>query len=161
MSGRVTGLLLAFALVSVPVSAQVEIVAMRTPGISCGTCAAVSEINLRRLVTGINKVAISRSKETVIVSYKPGAPFDLQAIRNVLEPLDVRIAQIQISAKGHVKAEGTKLLFVAGSDTFVLAANPNGPELAAAATPIQIEGVLNDRVTPMQLRPMTSKPAAP
>ena len=52
-------LLSTLALASVmPVLAQVEKVAMRTTGISCGSCAAVSEINLRRLVAGVDKVTI-------------------------------------------------------------------------------------------------------
>ncbi len=40
---------------SAPLLAQVEKVAMRTSGISCGTCAAVSEIYLRQL-GGIDKI---------------------------------------------------------------------------------------------------------
>ena len=47
-----------------PALAQVEQVAMRTTGIACGTCAAVSEIYLKRLPS-INKVVISISKEAV------------------------------------------------------------------------------------------------
>ena len=46
---------------SVPVSAQVEKVAMRTTGISCGVCAGLSEIYFRRL-PGVAGVKISLSK---------------------------------------------------------------------------------------------------
>ena len=41
-----------------PAIAQVERVAIRTTGISCGTCAAISEFYLRRLPS-IDKVNIS------------------------------------------------------------------------------------------------------
>ena len=40
---------------AIPAMGQVERVAMRTTGISCGTCALVSEINFRRLA-GVEKV---------------------------------------------------------------------------------------------------------
>ena len=45
-------MLLVFALLSAstrPAVAQVEKVAMRTTGISCGVCAAVSEANFKRM----------------------------------------------------------------------------------------------------------------
>ena len=158
MPGKVMGPLFAFALAAaVPVSAQVEQVAVRTTGISCGSCAAVSEINLRRLVTGLDKVTISMSKEAIVVSYKPGAPFRPQTIRDVLQPLQVGILQFQISARGRVQEQGTKRIFVAGNDTFTLVEDPSGPKMPAA-TPIAIEAILYDRVDPMQLKVMTFKP---
>src|SRR5437899_6646201 len=63
-----------------PAMAQVERVAIRTTGISCGTCAAVSEFYLRRLPS-IDKVNISLKNEAVMVSYKPGSALDRKSTR--------------------------------------------------------------------------------
>jgi len=59
---------------ALPAAVQVEKVAIKTTGISCGTCAAVSEIYLRRLPS-IDKINISMKNEPVLVSYKPGSWF--------------------------------------------------------------------------------------
>src|SRR5262245_35974422 len=93
---------LAVALLSaVPASAQVEQVAIKAGGLACGTCALVSEVNLRKL-EGIEGVSISLSQEAVLVAYKPGALFRPQAILQVFEPLEVTIRQVQISARGRI-----------------------------------------------------------
>ena len=52
----------------VPLWSQVETVAMHTTGISCGVCAAVSEISLKQM-TGVDRVAISLAKEAIIIAY--------------------------------------------------------------------------------------------
>ena len=92
--------LLALAAVTVqPGAAQVEKVAMRTTGISCGICAGLSEIYFRRL-PGVDQVKISLSKEAILLTYKPGAAFDPEGIRKILQPLEVGVTQFQISAHG-------------------------------------------------------------
>ena len=139
-----------------PAFAQVEKVAMRTTGISCGTCAAVSEILLRQL-SGIDKIKISLSSEAIMVSYKPGAAFQPKEIRDALRKTDVGVVQFQISARGRVQEQGGKRLFVCGKDTFVLAAAANSPQVSAGS-PVLIEGTVNDRVDPMELKIMTVKP---
>ena len=154
MPSKVMGFVCAFVLASaVSASAQVERVAMRTTGISCGSCAAVAELNLHRLVTGVDEVTISMAQEAIMVAYEPGAPFELQPIRDVLNPLEVGILQLQISARGQVltKDQGMQRTFVAGEDSFVLKDNPSGPTLPLD-TLIVVEGVLNDQVDPMQLK---------
>src|SRR5579863_3575430 len=82
-------------LASLPASAQVEKVAMRTTGISCGVCAGLSEVYFRRM-PGIDAVKISLSKEAIMLTYKPGATFDPKAIRDLLRPMDVGVVQFQI-----------------------------------------------------------------
>ena len=62
---------------------QVEKVAMRTTGISCGVCAGLSEIYFHRL-PGVDKVKISLSQEAIMLTFKPGAKFDPKAIRKIL-----------------------------------------------------------------------------
>ena len=149
-----------FALLSAtPGLAQVERVAMRTTGISCGVCAAVSEVYLRQL-PGIDKIKISLSNEAIMVSYKPGAAFQPKDIRDALKKTDVGVVQFQISARGRVQEQGGKRLFVAGKEKFVLETGPNTPTVPLD-TPVLIEGTVNDRSDPMQLKVMTVKPIKP
>ena len=139
--------------------AQVEKVAVRTTGISCGTCAAFSEIYMRRLA-GVDSIQISLSNEAILVSYKPGAAFQPKDIRDVLKRTDVGVVQFQISARGRVQEQGGHRFFVAGKDRFVLAAGPNAPEVPSD-TAVLIEATVNDQANPMELKVMTVKPAKP
>lgn len=142
--------------VALPAAAQVEKAAIRTTGISCGTCAAVSEFYLRRLPS-IDKISISRKNEAVMVSYKPGATFQPKDLREALQKTDVGITQLQISARGRVQEQAGKRFFIAGKDRFLLVSAPNTPQLPSN-TPVLIEAVVNDRTDPMELRIMTYKP---
>ena len=155
-------ILLAAVLVAMPALGQVEKVAVRTTGISCGDCAAVSEIYLRRL-EGVDKVAISMSKEAVLVTYKPGASFQPWDIRDALSRTDVGVVQIQISARGRVQEQAGKRFFVAGKDKFLLLASPPTPNApptpkVPSDTPVTIEGIVNDRTDPMELRVLSFQP---
>jgi hypothetical protein len=136
--------------------AQVEKVAMRTTGISCGTCAAVSEIYLRQLA-GIDKINISLSNEAIMVSYKPGATFQPKDLRDALKKTEVGVVQFQISARGRVQEQGGKRFFIAGKERFVLTPAPNAPQVPPD-TPVLIEATVNDGANPMELKVMTFKP---
>lgn len=149
------GLMLALAMSAL---AQVEKAAMRTKGISCGVCAVVSEVHLRG-IAGVDKVTISKSAESVVVSYKPGAPFQPAEIRKAVEGLNVAIAQFEVSVRGRVQDEGGKRFFLAGKDRFVLASAANAPKVPSG-TPVVIEAILNDKVNPMELRVLAFKPIA-
>lgn len=152
-------LLLGLALASAtPALAQVEKTALQTPGISCGTCALIAELNLKRLA-GVDEVTISRSKEAVLISYKPGATFDPDGIRGVLEPLGVGIARVQISARGRAQGQGGKQFFVAGRNKFAVVAAAKAPPIPSG-TLVLIEAVVNERSAPMELTAMTVKPLA-
>ena len=139
--------------------AQVEKVAVRTTGISCGTCAAFSEIYLRR-IAGVDSIKISLSNEAILVSYKPGAVFQPKDIRDVLKRTDVGVLEFQISARGRVQEQGGRRVFVAGKDRFVLAAAASAPPVPSDMA-VLLEGTVNDQVNPMELKVMTVKPAAP
>jgi hypothetical protein len=139
--------------------AQVEKVAVRTTGISCGTCAAFSEIYLRRLA-GVDGIKISLSNEAILISYKPTATFQPKDIRDVLKRTDVGVLQFQITARGRVLEQGTQRFFVAGRDRFLLAASADAPHLPPGS-PVIIEAMLNDLVDPMELKVMTVKPMTP
>jgi hypothetical protein len=139
-----------------PVLAEVEKVTIRTTGISCGACAVVSEIQFRRM-PDIADVAISLSNESITLSYKPGTTFGPRQIRQVLQLLDVGVVQFQIRARGRVQQRGGKRFFIAGKDEFVLAAADNGAAIPVDA-PVLIEGIINDRLDPLELRISTFKP---
>ena len=141
------------------VFAQVEKVAIRTTGISCGTCAFVSEIYLKRLA-GVDAIKISLSSEAIMLSYKPGAVFQPKDIRDALQKTDVGVLQFQISARGHLQARGDTRFFVAGRNRFVLTGGGNTPQIPSG-TPVLIEATLNDQTDPMELRVMTVKPIKP
>lgn len=136
-------------------SAQVEKVAMRTTGISCGFCAGLSELSFRR-VPGVDKVAISLSQEAIMLSYKPGATFDPAGIRKILEGWKVGVVQFQISARGRVEEQGGKEFFRASKDKFALTAGPHSPAIPSN-TPVIIEGILNDRSNPMEVKVLNFK----
>lgn len=141
------------------VFAQVQKVAIRTTGISCGTCAFVSEIYLKRLA-GVDTIKISLSNEAVMVSYKPGAVFQPKDIRDALQKTDVGVLQFQISARGRVEERGGIRFFIAGRDRFVLTAVPDDPRVPSG-TAVLIEATLNDQTDPMELKVMTIKPIKP
>src|SRR5215467_2824171 len=141
---------------TLPAVAQVERVAIRTTGISCGTCAAVSELYLKRLPS-VDKVIISMKNEAVMVSYKSGSTFQPKDLRDVLKKTEVGVTQFQVSARGHVLDQAGKRFFIAGKDKFVLVSGSNSAQIPLN-TPVSIEAVVNDRVDPMELRVMTFKP---
>src|SRR2546429_850287 len=78
---------------ALPAAAQVEKVAIKTTGISCGTCAAVSEIYLRRLPS-IDKINISLKNEAGLVSYKPGSSFQTNDLREDLQKTEFCVTLI-------------------------------------------------------------------
>ena len=141
---------------ALPAPAQVDRVAVRTTGISCGTCAAVSEFYLRRLPS-IDKIDISLKNEAVMVSYKPGSSFQPKDLREVFQKTDVAVTQMQISARGRVQEQAGKRFFIAGKDKFLLVSAANSPRVPVN-TPVSVEAVVNDRVDPMELRVITVKP---
>jgi copper chaperone CopZ len=126
-------------------SAQVDKVEMHTVGISCGSCAAISEVYLRHL-DGIAKVSISKSKEQVMVFYKPEARFRPEELREALGKTGVKVAQFRISAHGQVQQEGDKKFFLIGNDRFRLFRSPHLP-----TGPVALEATLNDEVRPMEI----------
>jgi len=142
---------------AISLQAQVERVAMRTTGISCGMCAAVSEVYLRQL-GGVDKIKISLSQEAIMVLYKPGAAFRPKDIRDALKKTDVGVTQFQISARGQVQQQNGKRLFIAGKDVFILV--PSTGLSVPADTPVVLEGILNDQTNPMELKVLTVNPIA-
>ncbi len=145
----------ALALVAeIPALAQVDKIAVRTHGLSCGDCAMVSEVYLKRL-PAIDQVKISMSQELIVVTLKPNALFDAFEIRDALDRTEVDVLQFQISARGRVQDVAGKKIFVAGKNKFVLATSPIK---VPSDAPITIEGIVNDKPDPMELKPLNVKP---
>jgi hypothetical protein len=141
--------------VGVHASAQVEKIAMRTTGISCGICAGLSEIYFRRL-PGVDQVKISLRTESIMLTYKPGAAFDPEAIRQILEPLKVGVLQFQIGARGQVEQSGGSRFLLAGRYKFALLDAIDSPPAPLNAH-VSVEGVLFDHAKPMKLKVLTVK----
>ena len=145
------------AVIASTAGAQVEKVAMRTTGISCGVCAAVSEVNFKR-IPGIDKVKISLSQEAIMLTYKQDAVFSTQQIRDVLKPLDVGVLQFQIGARGQIQEVSGQRVFIAGRDRFRVVNDPRSSS-PPMGTPIRIEAILNDHVEPMEVKILDFQPA--
>jgi copper chaperone CopZ len=142
---------------ALPAFAQVERSALRTPGISCGTCAAVAEADLRKMA-GVDDVVISLPNEAVMVSFKADAVFQPAEIRKILARVEVPIAVFQIRARGRVQEQDGKRYFQAGKDKFVLV--PGGPDAPQVApeTLVEIDATLNDKANPMELKVLAVRP---
>ena len=135
--------------------AQVDKAAMRTSGISCGECAAIAEVYLRRL-DGVADVTIHKAQEIVIISYKPGAAFNPYDIREALDKTDVPVVQFQIDARGRLQEEKGKQFFVAGKDKFLVL--PASPAKVPAGATVHVVGIVNDRPDPMELKVLQVNP---
>jgi hypothetical protein len=159
LGGAIAGL--AFLLTSaVPASAQVQKVTARTTGISCGSCAVVGEIQLRRKVVGLDKLTISMSQEAITVFYKPDGLFQPQVFRDIFKPLNVGILKLEISARGRIEVQGARRTFVSGKDQFVVMDDELGAKMPVGV-PVLIEGVVDDKVSPMHVKVTTFKPVTP
>jgi hypothetical protein len=149
-------LLLLIVGLAIPGLSQVEKAAIRTTGISCGVCAGLSEYYFKRM-DGVDKVTISLSQEAITLSYKPDSAFDPGAIRRVLKSMEVGVVQLQINARGSVQEQNGKRFLVAGRNKFVVAAAGNAPGVPIGS-PLSIEGTLNDRVEPIEVKILNFKP---
>ncbi|HTM47491.1 MAG TPA: hypothetical protein VL285_02345 [Bryobacteraceae bacterium] len=139
---------------AMPLPAQVEQVSIRTTGISCGVCAAVSEIHLKRMA-GVERVAISRANESIIISYRPGAAFSPRRIREVLHELEVGVTQFQIRVRGCFREQGGKQFFIAAKEAYAF--RFAGADPIPRDTPVLIEAILDDRPDPMELKILNLK----
>lgn len=136
-----------------PAFAQVSDVIARTEKLSCGACGVISEIYLRR-IDGLEAVNMSISKELVHVSLKSGTSFQPQDIRDALSRSGVDVVQLQIRARGTAQEQDGKRVFIAGNDKFVLVDSPN----VVDGTMVEVEGIVNDRRSPMELKVLSAKP---
>jgi hypothetical protein len=92
-----------------------------------------------------------------MLTYKPGATFDPEAIRKVLEPLKVGVVQFQIGVRGQVLENSGKRFLIAGRDKFALMDAIDSPAVPLKV-PVRLEGILFDRATPWELKVLTVAP---
>jgi copper chaperone CopZ len=145
----VTAAVMAF--VQVAGFAQVEKVEILTSGISCGVCAAVSEVQFRRM-EGIGNVTISLAKETITLHYKPDARFSVKEIEGVLEPLKVHILRMRMDARGFLEAgRDGKMLLVAGRNRIPVRLR-EGTGVIEAGTQLLLQGLIMGRGETMEYR---------
>jgi hypothetical protein len=144
-----TKLAIAFLIALGITSAQVEKVTMRTTGISCGICAAVSEIRFR-LMSPVDSVTISLPAESITLTYKPGADFVPSDLRQVLQPLDVGVVQFTITMRGRIVEEAGARFFATGKQRFVL--RPSEKFATVPNRVIRIDAVVYDHRDPMELK---------
>ncbi len=150
------GLLVSLVLIlRMPALGQVQKVEMRTTGISCGFCAAVSEVYLRQLKT-VDQITISLSREAIIITYKPEGVFQPRELRDALMKTDVGVTQFQISARGRVQEQGGKRFFLAGKDKFAVINSPAASQVSTTAE-ISVDGIVDDKAAPMELRILAFK----
>jgi hypothetical protein len=99
----------------------------------------------------VDQVKISLRTESIMLTYKPGAPFDPEAIRKILEPLKVGVIQFQIGARGQAEESGGRRFFSAGRYKFALLDAIDSPAVPLRSQ-VRVEGILFDRVKPMELK---------
>src|SRR5439155_6898822 len=102
-----------------PVLAQVSKVMADAKRITRPSCAAVMEIALRRL-DGVDKISISVSEQRFQVTYKSGASFQLELMRDAEGKAGVEVVRFRIIARGRDHDEGGKGFFLARLDKFLL-----------------------------------------
>jgi hypothetical protein len=111
------------------------------------------EIALRRL-DGVNKIHISIRDQRFEITYKPGATFQPEDIREAVARAEVDVLRFRINARGRVHEEGGNRIFIAGKDNFLLVDSPKIP----SERPISIEGTVDDFAAPLRLTIVQFKP---
>ncbi len=88
------------------------------------------------------------------VTYKAGAKFQPQPLRDAVHELGVTVVRFHISARGQVQDEDGKSFFVVGKDRFLVVNSPKLP----TDSPIGAVGVVDDSTTPYELKIDDYKP---
>ncbi|MBI2818873.1 MAG: heavy-metal-associated domain-containing protein [Acidobacteria bacterium] len=111
------------------------------------------EVALQRL-DGVADVSISLQTNVVQITYQPAASFQPQGIREAVDQVGGRVAQLQIVARGHVEPAGSNQYFVAGKNRFLVTDSSSIPE----GKLISITGTVDDSETPFKLRIAQTRP---
>ncbi|HWP83592.1 MAG TPA: hypothetical protein VNN17_00240 [Terriglobia bacterium] len=144
------GMLLLLLLGTLPASAQLErVVVMAEPGdIDCLPCAVTIELNVRK-VEGVNKVAVSMSKQMVAITFKEGARLRLKDYRDAIFKAEVRVAEMHAAMRGQIEQQGNEFYFVLGPDRFPIA---NPPKDLPVGKPVGIMATMDDSTEPPTIR---------
>ena len=131
---------------ALPALAQLDrVVAEAVDGdIDCLPCAVTIELYLKK-VEGVNKVAVSMSKQMVAITFQEGARFKPKEYRDAIMMAEVRVAAFHLSMRGTVEQQGEQLYFVAGQNRFLIVKPPK--DLPIGAT-IGIMAAVDDSTEP-------------
>jgi len=137
---------LAWLLAALPALAQMDrVVAEAHDGdIDCLPCAVTIELNLKK-VAGVNKVAVSMSKQLVAITFNDGARFLPKEYRDAIFKAEVRIQSFHAALRGKVEKEGDTFYFVAGQDRFPIT---NPPKDLAEGAQLGIMATMDDKTSP-------------
>ncbi|MBI3934647.1 MAG: hypothetical protein HY316_08120 [Acidobacteria bacterium] len=112
---------------ALPAFAQLDrVVAEAYEGdIDCLPCAVTIEAALKK-VAGVNKVAVSMSKQMVAITFNEGARFTPKQYRDAIAKAEVRVQAFHVAMRGKVEKQGDQMYFVAGADRFLIAKPAQG-----------------------------------
>jgi hypothetical protein len=111
------------------------------------------EIALRRL-DGVSKIYISIREQRFELTYKPGATFQPEEVRDAVARAEVDVLRFRINARGRVHEESGKRFFMAGKNKFLLVASPKLP----SESPISVKGTVDDSAVPLRMTVVQFKP---
>jgi copper chaperone CopZ len=137
---------LALALAARPAAAQMDrVVAEAHNGdIDCLPCAVTIELYLKK-VPGVNKVAVSMSKQMVAITFNEGAKFLPKEYRDAIFKAEVRIDTFHAALRGKVEQEGDKLYFNTGVERFPIV---NPPKDLAVGAQLGVMATMDDKTSP-------------
>lgn len=138
-----------WAIAAAPAFAQLDrVVAEAVKGdIDCLPCAVTIELYLKK-VAGVNKVAVSMSKQLVAITFHEGAQFKPKEYREAIMMAEVRVATFHVSMRGKVDQQGGKMYFVAGPNRFLIAKPPKD---LPVGVPLGVMATVDDSTEPFSI----------
>jgi copper chaperone CopZ len=138
-----------WAFAAAPAFAQLDrVVAEAVQGdIDCLPCAVTIELYLKK-VAGVDKVAVSMSKQMVAITFHDGAQFKPKEYRDAIMMAEVRVATFHVSMRGQVEQQGDQLYFVAGPNRFLIA---HPPKDLPVGTSLGVMATVDDSTDPFSI----------
>ena len=130
--------------VCIPASAQLDRVVAEAEGIDCLPCGPIIEMAMKE-IPGVDKVAVSMSKQMVAITFKEGAAFLPKEFRDAIAKAAVRVLAFHVAMRGKVEPAGNQQYFVTGQDRFLIVKAP--PDLPVG-TPLGIMAAVDDSSKP-------------
>ena len=107
----------------------------------------IMEMSLKRL-DGVDRVAISASRQMFVVFYTEGASFNPKGMRDAVGNASVKVLRFHVQGQGKIQQEGDKQFMVVNKDRFLLVDSPDIP----ANTQVGFIGSVNDAAQPWELK---------
>jgi len=121
LRSRVMAMVLWMAASAIPAVAQLDRVVVEAVegDIDCLPCAVTIEMALKQ-VAGVDKVAVSMSKQMVAITFLEGASFTPKQYREAIAKAEVRVSKFHLAMRGKVEQAADKQFFVFGKDRFLI-----------------------------------------